>query len=187
MNLSLQGVPTPEIMEKVDKVKKMVIDDIYHPWRFWNYQIRAASMIRILDDTPLSITNAAHEISHIIVKITGNLWYATLASYIIGYDMAYRLRIQDMLNCLDVDSFSKSPQTELKRLWQIYLKRESIIPTYMVPKSKKVYNLLRFALIWPPFKRKVITALQSTNWEDITFTAEDREWIKHRIDYNFYA
>lgn len=189
--LSLKGIPTPEIMEKVDRIKKVVIDDIYHPWRFIRWErYKRALAIKVQPDTLVvfNVTNSAEEMSFLVYRVTGSEMLFCVSQAVIGYDLAYRLRIQDMFNemILDEDTY-KNPRKELKRLWKIYERRECVIPTYMLPKSRKVFNLIYYALCVPHFKRKFVRALKELDREKIKFTEDDKEWIKMRTDYKFYA
>lgn len=186
--LSLKGVPTPEIMEKVDKVKKMLIDDINHPWRFilWEKWYRRFWSKAIC--CPIDGVDSAKEIGIFIRNLTNKESLGLIAYFVVGSDMAYRLRIQDMLNEIIIDEKTLSnPRKELKRLWKIYERRESVIPTYMLPKSRRVFNLIYYALFVPSVKKRFVGALRSMNQNRIKFTDEDKEWIKHRVDYKFYA
>jgi hypothetical protein len=184
MNLSLKGVPTPEIMEKVDKVKKEIIQCVYKPWRFLT--LDKHKLYEDITDIDLDVTESANEIAGFILILTGDLRLNIIAEYIIGYDMAYRLRIQDMFNEMDKEEAIKNPRKEIKRLWSIYEKRESVIHTYMLPKSKKVYNLIQIALLFPTIKKRFIYAVQNIDWDRMKFTQDDLEWIKVRQDYKFF-
>lgn len=178
-NLSLKGVPTPFIIEKVDQVKKLVKYTITHPWNFYSLEKKANN---ILSNIPLDITDSAMEISEFIVRINKVGW---IAYYIIGYDMAYRLRVQDIFNELSLVDFHANPHRELRRLWKIYKQRECIIGDYMLPRAKKVYYLVHMLLFVPSLKKSIQNSLNLVQWQRINFSKEDKEWISYRTDYKF--
>lgn len=182
--LSLKGIPTPEIMEKVDTVKKILIGCVYRPWDFLKIDPEYLYKI-ILFDVILDITDSSKEIGVFVKNLTKSIWWGYLSMYIVGYDMAYRLRIQDMLNECDHEEIVNHPQRELKRLWKIYVRRECVIGDYMIPKSRRLYWLLRIVLLLPKFKRAFQNAMRQVNWDRIAFTSEDVEWIQQRVDYRF--
>lgn len=180
--LSLKGIPSPEVMEKVDKVKKEIIACVYKPWKFlWLDRFELLEQLRF----PIEITQSSREISLFVGRCTKSFW-GVIAMYVIGCDMAYRLRIQDMLNEANKWDLVDDPHRELNRLWAIYERREQVIPTYMLPKSRKVFNLIYWALYIPKFRRSFEDACRRADWDKFKFTDEDKEWISVREDYKFY-
>ncbi len=198
-HLSLKGIPTPELMEKIDKMKRVIKDDIFHPWRLvplkrWIHNLctEKSKMLPVIDVNNLTISSGHialvtvyffNSITLIPMPDYARLWYIVLS--IVGSDMAYRLRIQDLLNECDKNELYQHPRKELKRVWQIYLRRETVIPTYMIPKARKVFNLMLLALWIPKYKRAFRHAILHIDWEKIAFTDDDKEWIKMRQDYKF--
>lgn len=195
--LSLKGVPSPEIMDKVDKVKKLLISDLNHPWRMifykhWIDRFNHESK-EILKGVPVDITDSADEIGEFAnvfffhLGMESQSWiFGNIVKGIIGYDMAYRLRIQDMMNEADKYQLSVNPRRELRRLWKTYERREQMIPTYMLPKSKRLFSLILLVLYVPKINKSFRKAVRETDWDKIKFTEEDREWIEVRKDYLFY-
>ncbi len=171
INLSLRGIPTPEIMERVDTVKKMIVKG-----KFW----KLSEMNTICSSLLLDVTESAKEIGKMFP-----MRIRKIVTAILGYDLVYRLRIQDLFNETTQTSLMISPRGELKRLYALYLEREVIIPTYMQWKFKRLFDILLLGLYVPKFKRAFKKAIELGNWEKIKFTKEDLEWCKVRNDYKF--
>lgn len=169
--------------------------DLRRPWRMilWNkWLIKFNSKtLHILDFVP-SVTESAIEIAWLPALFlsymganhyTHNLGF--IMEYIIGYDMAYRLRIQDIMNESNEVRLLINPRRELKRLWKIYERRECVIPTYMLPKARRLFNIMLLLLWIPKVKKAFRKTVKTIEWDKIKFTKEDEEWIKVRVDYKF--
>lgn len=100
---------------------------------------------------------------------------------IVEYDDAYRFRLQDMANELDVDNFLKSPQQEIERLIVIFTKRS----TSGVPlKLKPVFKLIKILTFFT--KKSLIRNVRFL--KDMQPDEHDRYWMCIRADqYKYFG
>lgn len=188
----LKGIPTQIEILAIDRIKKNLMA-IKPSWSIEKtLQKFNEENLPFLPYNPDYMPDSAMEIGNMTqtflqqmgVNFRTAIEFSMIIQHVIGYDLAYRLRIQDMLN--EIEDYS-NPRKELKRLWGIYKKRETVIPTYMIPKARKYFNIMLLSLLIPKVKRAFKYTLDNTDWDRIKFAEEDKEWIKIRTDYKFYA
>ena len=112
-----------------------------------------------------------------IFKLSPQSFYQA-AQYVIQYDWAYRVRLLDLCNETTLEKLHTSPRAEIKRLMQINKERD--LPE-VHEKLNKFANLLRFLLLFPPFRRKfreIVTELPKMD-------ESDRYWASMKTDYRF--
>ena len=93
--------------------------------------------------------------------------------YIGKHDWAYRLRMLDLGREVDEKEWHTNPRREIKRLMRINKARD--LPEVHA-KLNKLANLVRFLLLFPPFKKRFTFTLPKPDEGDLY-------WMKQRTDY----
>ncbi len=108
--------------------------------------------------------------------------FARIIATIIEYDDAYRLRIQDLMSEIGTHALRDDPRAELKRLSEIFIKREKTQAAKFINTFIKV---LRIALLHPRIKKAFIKAVRHTDFNRMILDNADRYHILLRNDYDF--
>ncbi len=101
--------------------------------------------------------------------------------YVLKYDWAYKVRFLDLCNETTTELLHQNPRKEIKRLTAINKERDYKVANGELV-SDKVQNfakILRFLLLFPPFKRKFKElAINLPKPDEI-----DKYWMRLRTDY----
>lgn len=111
--------------------------------------------------------------------------FAAVISSIFEYDDAYRYRLQDLFTESSKSNFIKNPRKEIRRLAEIYSKRE--LSHIVSAKFKRTVWLMSFMLLVPSVRRAFIRAVNHSDFIRFRFDASDRFWMSYRGDYLFFG
>lgn len=95
------------------------------------------------------------------------------------YDDAYRVRFQDWFHILDQEKFLMNPNKELKRAFQIYLKRELAIK-----EKANFFKWLPLALYVPKYRRIAKEFIAELDFSKVRMDEGDFYWSLNRTDYD---
>src|SRR3990167_4255634 len=109
----------------------------------------------------------------------------TLATFI-EFDMAYYLRLIDILSETTDERMLINSRKEIRFLINVLAKREYLRP-HLIAKFDSFARLLTFTLWIPRVKRAFIKAIQSMKFESLQYDEADRYHVRHMTDYNFFG
>ena len=103
---------------------------------------------------------------------------------LLEYDMAYRLRIEDLLSETTKEKLMKDPVGEAERLIKILAQRDPSRPR-LVDKFARFVKIFRYGywFIRKPFKK----ALAQANFELMQLDDVDRYQVRHWTGYNWFG
>ena len=100
------------------------------------------------------------------------------------YDAAYKFRVQDVLPNLDIEKLKVSPSSEIGRLFDILIERESYIE--MKTKWRKIKKIAVLVLkISKKARKYVILLLESIDLDKIKLDEADWYYCLRRPDYRY--
>lgn len=169
----LKGNPTLKAVGAINKVKKLI--------RFPSKK-NIHTCIRILAPHVLSPAYQQPMTKELQKIIPGNIGF--VLSYIMEYDSAYRLRVQDLLTSANITCLWCHPITQLWALLAINKRRD--YPA-VHKKFRTFVILLTVLLWWPPFRKKWRDALNKADFKNLILDEADRYWLDRRTDYRANA
>lgn len=107
----------------------------------------------------------------------------------IEYDDAYQYRIEDIFTETSKEALVKNPRKEVKRLKQIYLKRERLNNSVVGVNTKfrMIFNLLSLALLIPKINKAFKFAISELKFSNLQLDDESRYYCLNRRDYDFFG
>ena len=109
-------------------------------------------------------------------------WY-TLLTVIYDSDLAYRFRIQDVLQEFNKAYFKKHPRLELWRLFKLSLKRE--LNPGQKRKTRLVMYLVMGGLMFKQVRKLLYPFLLELDVEKVRMDINDNYWVTERYDYDY--
>lgn len=109
--------------------------------------------------------------------------------YILEHDQAYRFRFMDMLAETTKERLTENPRREIKRLLAINKARDYTHANGPLVSDKigKVGNLVLWALLLPPLKRRFREAIATLDWSKYQWDDIDRYWAYLKNDYDYFG
>ena len=169
-----KGMATEETVDAANKIKSL----LKTPFFFLRLQ-KATKILPSFFPQPNHLTPVAREILSIIPIRLG-----TLMAFVLEYDAAYRLRLQDLLSETSKEEMVKQPIREILRLLKINKRRDYEIVHRKIRNFAYIFIL---ALLFPPFREKFKKSLQRSNFQNLQLDDGDRYWLKQRTDYKYGA
>lgn len=181
-----KGVPTIEALEAVNRAKSVLKAwaQLPLPWRFNAAISEAWTMLRPYQMPTLEITSTALWVWNFVLVFNKKNWWGYMPALIIQYDAAYRFRLMDLASETSTLALTLNPRKEIARLIEINRQRDY---PEVSNKIRMVGNLVRAALLWPPWKRAFIHAIQECPLDHLVFDEIDRYWACHKKDYNYFG
>jgi hypothetical protein len=105
---------------------------------------------------------------------------AKIIGHIFEYDDAYRYRLQDIMNELDVYTLFTNPVGELLKLQDIAITRDPGL-------AKKYQMLTPFIWLVFIFKFSFLEAIKDINFNNLKPDENDKYWMSQRNDYLFFG
>jgi len=105
-------------------------------------------------------------------------WYLTV---VLDTDLAYGLRLRDVLQELNKEALKKNPKREIIRLVDICIARDKVIREKLV----MMRRLLKIAFLSKEFRNIIVTFLENLDIEKIRFDLNDKYWLANKFDYNY--
>lgn len=109
--------------------------------------------------------------------------FSEVFSTLIQYDDAYRLRIEDIMSETTKEKMLKNPSKEIKKLINIFKKREPAI--HNVDKFDKLAKIMILLFIIPKYKKAFIKAIKRSEFTNFQLDDSDRYHCMLREDYDF--
>ncbi len=99
------------------------------------------------------------------------------------FDFAYRYRLQDLFEALNIEDLNKNPIKEINRIFNLAVTRNR---TEQAKKTKTLTDLISITLrVFPSFKNVVVKILNEIAREEIIPDKFDRYHMARYFDYNF--
>lgn len=109
---------------------------------------------------------------------------ARVFAAIIEYDQAYRFRLQDLVGETSARLLARRPIKELRRLLQLYMKRDHADQN---KKMRKLVNLATLILLMPKYRRAYINTLNTVGIDRLKFDDNDKYWACLKQDYKYFG
>jgi hypothetical protein len=157
----------------------------------WLHELYVADYAGVLAIPENAFCTSAREIKRSLTVsaqrngLPTNHWI-TLIQTIYETDLAYRYRIQNILEELDKDALVKHQRREIMRLLQLNIDRELVI--YGVGQREKAVmakRMVNASLFFPAFRSLLVDFLLELDIEKIKMDLYDRYWVCDRFDYNY--
>jgi len=200
----LSGLPKKEIVNGSALVKRAIMANIrfivrlpkmFTPrrmlygileWMCDLYRGDYGGLIRILpEDTSRPIRELVRTLRVINPHPTDE--WVSLISCIFEIDLAYRRRLQDVLEELNKVKLLHHPRHEVFRLIDIVIARENvkIADRWQREKVQQFRTLMRIAWLFKPFRDLIIAFLKEVNVDAIKRDIADWYWVCDLFDYNY--
>lgn len=109
--------------------------------------------------------------------------FALIFGTLIEYDNAYRYRLEDIFSETTKDKIVSDPYREIKRLMDIFIKREKM---WMVgDKFKVLLKIISLSLLFPKVRSSIKSAFRTCNFDRLKLDEADIYWCSTRVDYDF--
>lgn len=118
--------------------------------------------------------------------LPGQAQWIDLLVAVFESDLAYRFRIQNILEELDLYQLNENPRKEIMRLLDLNIEREVVVYN-ADQKNKAIFlrKLIWWALWVPSIRKFIINILRSINPAKVAMDVNDRYWVSERFDYNY--
>lgn len=157
----------------------------------WMHNMYVADHEDVLAIPPNAFCTSSREINRALKEVSeksgipGNHWISLLVT-IYETDMAYRFRIQNILEELDKAALQRNARQEIMRLVQLNIDREvQIFGGGQFEKNIMVKRLVWGMLWFKPFKKLIVNFLMELYLPKIKMDLFDRYWVTDRFDYNY--
>lgn len=175
-----KGLPTPEAIVAVNSVKrwaKLLLRLKIAPGAFWSESVLVMRPYILKPEYQQIFTK---ELTNLLEHFVSREKAETIA-HIFEYDRAYRFRVQDLFDCTWQRRILEGPIHEIGRLIKINGVRD-----YAAVHTKiRAFGRLRWLLLWPPLRKRFVTAIRSCHYVDLIPDDDDIYWMSKQDDYRY--
>lgn len=111
-------------------------------------------------------------------------WIPTIIAHVFEYDMAYRIRLQDICSETTPQKLADATYSEVRRLLRLLIQRDNI---GTAGKFRTLLPLITLALLIPRIRRAFSIAVLSSNFELFQYDQAAIYWALKRTDYNSFG
>lgn len=136
------------------------------------------------------LSKSARELKRVLIKINPApphmAHWIDMLLVVYDSDMAYRYRIQNILEEVDKVTFEKNPRKEILRLLHLHNSREiAVYGGGQIDKNVMFTKFFKVFWLFKDFRTLMIAFFRELNLEEIKMTTADRYWVVNRFDYNY--